>query len=198
MQRWLSKVSMAAPIVAASMFFAAVGAFAQDAQVVRGGRTSVTLSHGFVTALGDLHVTPGVVNPSGVANGKVYFTISGGVVDLDTAKLQILHTGGLTLSAGSTKVWLTSFIIDTTGSAPVITGLVTVDGKLLGRVRLFDLQLPSGITLPLKAMDSELALKNVGVWLDAAAAADLNAVFKVSAFKGGFEVGTANVYAFVQ
>ncbi len=190
--RFIPRVALAAPIVALAMLVTANYASAQKTETIEGGRTTVALAGGFVSALGSLDVTPGTVGPTRLYNGVVNFPVTGGTIDLDTAASQILHSGGLTLTAGQTKVTLQSFIIDTT-SALVITGLVSVDGKLLGRLPLFDLALPSGITLPLKPYDGRILLKGVGVSLDSAAAGALNSVFHVSAFKGGFGIGTAKV-----
>ena len=188
--RLISRISFATPIVALAMLVSSVNATAQKTETIEGGRTTVALAGGFVSALGSLGVTPGTVSPTRLVDGTVNFPITGGAIDLDTAASQILHSGGLTLTAGQTKVTLQSFIIDTTG-APVITGLVSVNGKLLGRLPLFDLALPSGITLPSKPHDGQLVLKGVGVTLDSTAAGALNTVFHVSAFKGGFGIGTA-------
>lgn len=190
--RLTSRLSLAAPVVALAMLVSANSAFAQKTETIEGGRTTVALASSFVSALGSLGVTPGTVSPTQLYNGTVNFPVTGGAIDLDTAASQILHSGGLTLTAGQTKVTLQSFIIDTT-STPVITGLVSVDGKLLGRLPLFDLALPSGITLPLKPYDGQIILKGVGVTLDSTAAGALNSVFHVTAFKGGFGIGTAKV-----
>lgn len=190
--RITSHLSIAAPIVALAMVVSANNASAQKTETIEGGRTTVALSSGFVSALGSLGVAPGTVSPTHLHNGTVNFPVTGGAFDLDTAASQILHSGGLMLTAGQTKVTLQSFIIDTT-TAPVITGLVSVDGKLLGRLPLFDLALPSGITLPLKRHDGQIVLKGVGVSLDNTAAGALNSDFHVTAFKGGFGIGTAKV-----
>lgn len=142
------------------------------------GRTSVSLSSGFVSALQSLGLTPGVVQPSELEEGKVTFPVTGGALDLQTARGEISHSGGLTLTAGSTEVRLQSFTIDTTGSSPILTGLVVVNNKLVGRLPLFNLQLPTGLTLPLKPSgEGVLRLKGVGVTLTAPAAAALNGVF---------------------
>jgi hypothetical protein len=163
------------------------------------GRTSVTLSSGFVSALQSLGLTPGIVRPSELEEGKVTFPVTGGVVDPQTARGEISHAGGLTLTAGSTEVRLQSFTIDTTVSSPILTGLVVVNDKLVGRLPLFNLQLPVGLTLPLKPSDEGvLRLKGVGVTFTAPAAAALNGVFKTNALKGGFGIGTANVYLIFQ
>lgn len=190
--RLTSPLSLAAPIMALAMLVSPNNASAQKTETIEGGRTTVALASGFVSALESLGVTPGAVSPTRFRNGTVNFPVTGGAIDLDTAASQILHSGGLTLTAGQTTVTLQSFIIDTT-SVPVITGLVSVNGKLLGRLPLFDLGLPSGITLPLKVYDGQIVLKGVGVTLDSTAAGTLNGVFHVSAFKGGFGIGTAKV-----
>ena len=190
--RITSRFSLAAPIVALAMLVSANSSSAQNTQTIDGGRTIVTLASGFVSALGTLGVTPGTVGPTELHDGRVNFPVTGGAIDLDTAASQILHSGGLTLTAGQTQVTLQSFIIDTTG-APVITGLVSVNGKLLGRLPLFDLALPGGITLPLDPHHGRIVLKGVGVTLDSTAAGALNRVFNVSAFQGGFGIGTARV-----
>ena len=123
-----SRLSLAAPIVALSMLVSANIASAQKTETIEGGHTTVALASSFLSALGSLDVTPGTVGPTRLHNGTVNFPVTGGAIDLDTAVSQILHSGGLTLTAGQTKVTLQSFIIDTTG-APVITGLVSVDEK---------------------------------------------------------------------
>jgi hypothetical protein len=197
MHRFMPKLSFATPLVAICLTVASSAAIAQNSRVDQAGHTSVALSAGFVAALGDLDVTPGTIYPTELEDGKVSFPITSGVLDLDTAKLQLLHSGGLTFKAGSTKVTLSSFIIDDTASAPAISGLVTVDGTLLGRLPLFDLVLPSDIELPLKPVDGLVKLSGVAVNLDPAAAAALNRVFKVKAFKGGFNIGIASVAAYV-
>jgi hypothetical protein len=176
---------------------------AQETKTLDSGVTKVALSSGFVSALEGLGLRAGTVGPTHLRNGIVNFPVTGGAVDLDTAKAQILHSGGLTLTPASAPenttptVALESFIIDTTGSAPVITGLVIVKGALIGRVPLFNLQLPAGITLPLQIQDGQLVLDGVGVTLTSTAAQALNSVFNVTALEGGFNIGTAKVRAFV-
>jgi hypothetical protein len=187
-----SRRSLAAPMAALAMLVSANLASAQKTETIEGGRTTVALASGFVSALGSLDVAHGTISPTRLRNSTVDFPVTGGAIDLDTAASQIIHSGGLTLTAGQTEVALQSFIIDTT-SAPVITGLVSVNGKLLGRLPLFDLALPGGMTLPLEPDDGQITLRGVGVTLDSTAAGALNSVFHVSAFKGGFGIGTAKV-----
>ncbi len=192
MIRLTQKVVQAAPIIAAVFLVATSGAFAQKTDTVEGGRTTVILAESFVSALSSLGVTPGTVSPTELRGVKVNFPITGGAIDLDTGSGQILHSGGLTLTAGNTEVKLQSFIIDSTNSQPIITGLVVVNGKLVGRLPLFNLTPPSGISLPLTPRYGVLESKGIGVTLTATAATALNEVFGITALAGGLEIGTAD------
>jgi hypothetical protein len=172
-----------------------VSAFGET-RPVDSGRTAVTLSSGFVAAVTSLGVGVAAVLPAQAFGTVVSFPITGGIIDLSTARAEVPHSGGLELTAGMTKVQLLNFTIDTTDT-PKLTGTVVANGTLLGRVHLFDLQLPSGITLPLQATNELLTIPNTTVRLSATAAEALNALFNVEAFTAGFEIGTAQVSAFL-
>jgi hypothetical protein len=196
----LATISVRSALFCASVMLATT--VSAQTNTIEYGKTRVALSSTFVSALGSLGLKAGVVGPTRLKNGVVDFPIVGGAIDLDTAKAQIIHSGGLTLSPASAPqdaqptVVLESFIIDTTGPQPVLTGLVVVKGVLVGRVPLFNLQLPSGLTLPLKTQYGELVLDGVDVTLTSTAAQALNSVFGVTALQGGISIGTANVHVF--
>jgi len=145
-----------------------------------------------VTALQTLGVTPWTIAPSRLRTAGANFPVTGGAVDLKSLKGEIIHSGGLTLTAGKTQVRLQGFTIDTSGTAPLLTGLVTANGVLLGRVPLFDINL-SGASV--RVNDGILTITGVGLTLDKAAAAALNHVFDVKAFTSGLPIGTAKVTA---
>ncbi|MFN0109614.1 MAG: hypothetical protein ACKVZH_12230 [Blastocatellia bacterium] len=159
------------------------------------GKTTVTLSNDFLGALVALKLSAGTVGEGTLRSGVASFPVTGGALDLATAKGEINHTGGLVLAAGSTRVELLSFNIDTSGSRTVLTGLVTVNGDFVGRLPLFDLTLPA-VTLPLQPQAfNNLFLPGVKVTLSAEAAGALNTVFGVTAFTQGFSIGTASLFA---
>lgn len=159
------------------------------------GKTTVTLSNDFLGALVALRLSAGTVGEGTLRSGVASFPVTGGALDLATAKGEINHTGGLVLAAGSTRVELLSFNIDTSGSRTVLTGLVTVNGDFVGRLPLFDLTLPA-VTLPLQPQAfNNLFLPGVRVTLSAEAAQALNTVFGVTAFTEGFNIGTASLFA---
>lgn len=202
----LKKQLVGASLVATAALLLASSAFAQKTKAVIFGTTSVQLSSEFTGGLKSLGLEANTVSPSMLAGGTVTFPIVAGAIDLDTAAGEIIHSGGLVLEneekneSDETAVRLQSFTIDTTNpQKPILTGLVILNNQLLGRFPLFNLALPSGITLPLKAEGGfVLQLNGVGVTLTQTAATTLNSVYKTKALTAGFPVGTASVFAIVQ
>lgn len=156
------------------------------------GATSVTLSEDLLNALTTLNVEAAGFGSTQISNGVADFSITGGAADVDDVQVEIAHTGGLTFTAGETEVALTDFVISNLGETPQLTGLVTVNGDLVGRVALFDLQLGEVDTVT-EADLLNLDLSGVGVTLTEAAATALNQAFDVTAFTAGLEIGTAQV-----
>jgi hypothetical protein len=163
-----------------------------------GGNTRVLLSDDLLGALTSLNVTPAAVRPGRletVRNGaRVVYPIPTGELDAEGPKLEVLHSGGLTLSAGQVRVALTSFIIENLNGAPRLTGIVKVNDTILGRVPLFDLALTQAPALTPNGAVTRIELDLVEVTLSAEAAEALNEAFGLSGvFTEGFPVGTARV-----
>ena len=183
---------MAAAVIATAL----LPNFAQAATAnLAGGETKVVLSSAFVSALGSLGVTPGAAGAGSLYKGVASFPITVGLADLTNTYVDIGHVGGLSLTAGSTKVQLLNFQIEALpGSGAYISGIVTVNGAIVGQIPLFDLAI-GNVYQPNK---ETLSIQNVTVTLDAAAAGALNSVFNVNAFAGGFSIGTASTFTYVQ
>lgn len=187
-----AKSTLSAAALAA---FLTLPAFSQ-AVPVASGRTTVQLAPAFLSALTSLGVRPSVIGQGRLSGALLSFPITQGNVSAATLRGEIFHTGGLQLEAGTTRVQLVNFTIDTTGNVPVLTGLVLANGEVVGRIPLFGLRLPGNLTLPLRpASGVFVELGNVGVELSRDAAAALNGAFSVSAFTQGFGIGTATVRA---
>jgi hypothetical protein len=179
--------------IAVAVAMATANVMAKPTASIGTGATTVAADAGFLAAAKSLNVT---VAP--ITGKKLMFKIVAGNIDLANAKSEILHNGGLVLKSATTTVELRNFIIDTTGAAPVLTGLVVANEGTVGRIPLFDLVLPTGITLPLKAKGpmKSLTLAGVSMKLTSGAATALNGAFSVTAFKAGLPIGTAKVEAF--
>jgi hypothetical protein len=162
--------------------------------------TSVALDPGFMDALKQLKVAPGVVGDASLEGTDVSFPITGGdVTYYDPASSVrpfvqgvIEHeNSGLSLTAGGTKVELTDFVIDPGTSE--LMGTVSVDGKVAAEdAVLFDLD---GSTLePLKTNpDGSATLTGTTVLLSDDAAQLLNDTFGIEDLKGGLKVGISTI-----
>lgn len=191
----------------AAIAVAAPAAAAPSVQLTL-GVTQVALSRDFVGALGALGVTPDNVLPGALyttsRGARVAFPIPTGELDGNGPKLEILHSGGLTLTAGNTRVALTSFIIENIGEDGrlQLTGVVKANDTIVGRIPLFDIALTQAPSLsdPAKRglfgiRSAQLSIKGANVTLTETAAGALNGVFGVSAFTPGFPIGVAEVSA---
>ncbi len=183
-------------ILAAALAFAAGQAAAAPTVNTIGGDTRVTLSSTFLGALNTLGVTASPSFPASIRNGNARFPIPTGEIDATSYKGEIVHDGGLNLRAGALTVNISSFVIDTTGSAPVLTGLAKVNDSLVGRITLFNLALGAAPQVQSYGRYGTLRINDVAVTLNAEAAATLNDVFGVTAFTAGIPIGTARVNTF--
>lgn len=164
--------------------------------------TRVALAPGFVSALGTLGVTPGGLEAGNLAvastGATATFQIPSGRVDFSNLRLQILHTGGLTLRAGSITVALTDFVIENFAAGPRLTGLVRVNDTIVGRLPLFTITLSGAPEV--KSFDATEGGGTIGtltvrgrLTLTMEAARALNSTFGVSAFMRDFVIGDATV-----
>ncbi len=166
-----------------------------------GKSTSVKLDKGFVDALTSLKVAPGPVGKASITStGSAVFPITGGnvkyfkpgsVTPYVTGKID--HQGsGLSLTAGSTKVELTNFVVDPGKS--VLTGKVAVNGKTAApSAPLFFLDGSTLEPISVKKSDSTAVLTGTTVKLKQEAADLLNKTFKIKALKAGLKIGVARI-----
>lgn len=180
-------------VLAAALTLAAGAVSAAPTVSTIGGDTRVTLSSTFLGALGSLGVTASPSFPASIRNGNARFPIPTGEIDAASFKGEIVHNGGLNLTAGTLTVNISSFVIDTTGSAPVLTGIAKVNDSLVGRITLFNLALGAAPQVQSYGRYGTLRINDVAVTLNAEAAATLNDVFGVTAFTAGLPIGTARV-----
>ena len=190
-------------VAASAALSAAAPATAAPSLQLTKGATEVALYASFVDALGSLGVTPGNVLPGSLIpttnSAKIAFPIPTGELDASGPKVEILHSGGLTLTAGDTRVALTSFIIENLGGNLRLTGVVKANDTIVGRIPLFRVVLTQAPeVVPTSGGAAHLSIKGARLTLTDAAAKALNGVFGVTAFKQGFPIGVAKVNATVR
>jgi len=168
----------------------AASAWAGPTAQLGGGSTTVVLDGGFVNALVANNIAPSNIKPGklDLKKGTIKYNIPIGAIDLDSLAGDIFHTGGLALSNADTDVTLQNFIIDTTNG--VLTGIVTLNGDVVDRIPLFDLDL--GEADIQTSPSGRLRITNVGLDLTSDAASTLNAVFDLGV-TGDTDVGVAAV-----
>lgn len=157
---------------------------------LRGGATTLALDPGTAAALTSLGVAPSVIAPGTAGERGLDFPVTGGTLDVGTFAGTIPHAGGIALTAGDTRVELTDFIIEVSGS-PVLTARVG-DGDARVPLKL-DL---SDIRAGLSARTA--VVRDAKVSLTAEAAAALNSAFGVPALAEDLPLGVADVRARVR
>ena len=193
----LNKLAFAAPVVAMVLSLCSIAAQAQEIYPVEGGRTTITLSKAFLADLTTIKATPTAIATSQLYNHQIFFPITSGAICRDTAAGQILHSGGITLTAGTKAVRLDSFILNKLGEQPYVTALIVANGRFLGRINLFDVELSSDLKLPLVPEDGDFFIPGTKLNLDPAGAAALNDALGVKTFEDNLYVGYALSLVFV-
>jgi hypothetical protein len=95
-----------------------------------GGRTDLALDPAAGAALTSLGVTPGLVGDAAAnADGSFGFPITGGKVNAQSLAGDVRHSGGISLTAGATRVELTNFDIDT-AERTLSANVTGVSGKV--------------------------------------------------------------------
>ena len=148
------------------------------------GATSLVVDPNAAAALTSLGVTPGLVGPAYAANGAFNFPITNSALSALRSG-SIAHSGGISLTAGSTTVKLTNFWINL--NSRDLTAVVN-GGP---RVSILNLDF-SGAKVGLSR--GVLTLGPVTARLTSAAAGALNQAFNVQAFTEGLTLGQATVH----
>jgi hypothetical protein len=193
----MKKLSFVGYLLAIAVTLFATSAHAQDICVVNGGRSTVTLNFGLVFTLAKGNIGLAGTDASQRTLGFINFPITSGAISLDTSAGQILHSGGMIFTSGTTTVRLGSLIVDTLSDNPIVSALVEVNGKFVGRVKLFDFVLPSALTLPIVPNQGAFYLSGVKLTLDDEAVGVLDQAFGYKAFAAGAEFGELQSTVFV-
>jgi|HubBroStandDraft_6_1064221.scaffolds.fasta_scaffold56566_1 hypothetical protein len=197
MNRMPTKLMFATAMAVVAFTLSTTPSHAQKIYVVQDGRTTLTMSKVLLADLATIGATPAPVAGSQLLSNQIYFPITSGAISLETAAGQMLHSGGININTATKQVKLDSFIVNTIGEESFVTALVVVDGKFLGRIKMFDLTLPSDLTLPIDPKSGDFFLGGVRWNLDPEGAAALNDAFGTKIFADDLFIGDSLSLVFV-
>lgn len=158
------------------------------------GRTTIQFSSTFTTTVASLGGSLSDLTSSPLSALSVTLPVTTGALNPNTAVGEVEHSSGFTITGGGKVVRLENFIIDTTGAVPVITAVFVLNDTVLGRMPLFNVAYPSGVTLPLTTTAGVLQLAGLKLSLSSAAATTLNGAFNINGVQSGLDVGTGSIY----
>ena len=163
---------------------AQVVALPSELAVLAQGDTRLALDPAAVSLLNDAGISAAPIGPAtAVSAGVLQFPITGGALQTAGPAGRVEHSGGISLSKGSTTVDLRAFTINLDAD-PDLTAEVGSS-----RVSILDLDL-TGASITVGAGDGTVRVTGVKAKLSAAAAGALNAAFGTSAFAAGQLLGT--------
>ena len=161
-----------------------------DTELLPQGATSLALDPAALQAIVAQGIMPNVIGPATLSGTTASFPITGGLAALDLSAAEVSHSGGISLTKGSTVVSLTDFDIVVGGSgAPQL--LATLNGGATP-VAIIDLDLSA---LKPTITGRNITLSGITAKLTQGAADALNAAFHTTAFAGGLVLGQATVNA---
>jgi hypothetical protein len=166
-----------------------VQAEAAETELLAEGATALAIEPAVLQALAGQGITPGVIGPATLSGTTASFPITGGRAALDLSAATVTHSGGLSLTKGSTVVQLTDFEIRVGSGAPQL--FATLNGGA-AKVAIIDLDLAA---LQPSVSGRSVTLGGVVAKLSQGAADALNGAFGTTAFAGGLTLGTATVSA---
>ena len=182
--RTLAGLAVGAGVIGA----VAPAAVAQSADTVplAGGDTRLHLNTATAGVLADNGVAVAPIGPATARGTRVTFPITGGRINPTNGAGTVLHSGGLSFSAGGTTVRLRNFSVDTR------TGALTaqVGGS---RVRIIDLDTADAAVIRRGTGRAETWIVRVQAELSATGAAALNAAFDTDLFARGIPLGRVDV-----
>jgi hypothetical protein len=160
-----------------------------DTVALSGGKTWLKLDKGTAAALSDAGVeveaTGAAIAPS-AKHPAFAFPIVGGKVAKNPLGGKIVHSGGLSFSAGSESVVVKRFVIDL--DRGVLTAEVAGTGQRIALLRL-------GAPESAKVGAEMIVLRGVDAKLTAQAAKALNGALDTDLFEAGLLIGEATVIA---
>ena len=130
----------------ASTFIAcSLGSFTAHAQIAKAtaGNIGISLNPPFVNQLASVGVGLTFGPNQQFKNGYPIFLINGGIFDLASAAGELGTEGGFVFGNSKAQYQARRFTLDSTGPVAVISAVIYINGKDMGRQPFFDLQYPT-------------------------------------------------------
>jgi len=167
-------------------------AFASPTARITSGTTTVALTRSFALATHGTGIFASLGAPASQRNGLLRFKIREGQIDTVNLRGELIHEGGIRFSNGTNLIEFYNFILDTTGSTPILFAFVRKNNSVVGRLPLFTIRFVDPI---LSRSYRYITLPNSPMILRGEAASILNDAFNTNIFNTHTEVGTADITA---
>ena len=168
---------------------------AQQVRTAVFGRTTLSFNSTFTSAVSSLGGEIEDLDLNPITGTSILLPVKAGALNPETAIGEVEHSSGFTLTGGGKAIRLENFIVDTTsGTAPVVTAVIIFNNTVLGRITLFNVLYPAGLSLPLQTTAGVLQVNGLTLSLAPVAATTLNSLFGINAIPANLSVGTASLY----
>jgi len=189
-------------LLASALIFAGSASAEPSSQIID-GRTSIRLATEFLDLLDAngfemTNILPGGIFPTETPP-RVSFPVPTGEFDEAGPEIEIVHYGGMLLTAGNTSVAITTLIMDSFNIVDGklnVTGIVKSNDSIVGRGTLFRITLSGApqVTPESGSAAGRVVITDGDVRLTGTGANSLNAAAGLTGvFTSGMRIGTANI-----
>jgi hypothetical protein len=158
-----------------------------------GGSLSMAFDREFSGLFEQFNIKASPISPALVSASGITFPVTGGVFQKATRTGEISLSGGIMLETETMTILLTSPMIAVDGADATLSFLVTADGRLLGRMALFDVNLPEKPFGGRPNLNQPLVVNDISLTLTASYSELLNQRLGVTMFSAGTSAGLADL-----
>ena len=192
MMKFLGKAALALAVVCAPLM--AQTQVSSLTPSIEYGRTTLQFDPNFLAMLPSLGATIADLNNNPLQNGSITFRATGGSIDVTTAEGEVQHTGGFLINAAGTVLRIQNLTLDTSNlAALVVTAEIIANDHYAGRIALFNLAPPPGLTVPLQPQSGVVDVKGFTISLTQAASSAIFGIFGQT-IPAGTLMGTQETY----
>ena len=162
-----------------------------------GGYASITLNEDLLKSFSAVGLRITDLFGNDLDDGEVNLPSITGIIDPESGKGGLLFTNGIHLQAQAFKARMQNIAFDNNGSAVVFSGVLSVDGDLLGRQELFIVNAKPVFKLPLEEKSGKMALRTLSLAFAPAFGQIPNGKFGEQFTQTPRTIGTADAFPLV-